>query len=360
MAVGQGALRGGWDVVALDAVETRLEVLGVEQCFAHARLLRDVLELHRLHSAADCGLSTVPQLGLLPQISEGVARNLLAEAQLLTSLPGGLEALECGLLTVAQSAALLRAVGELDADIRLIVWRRLQARLLAVLDEGSVLTPARLASLLARWVIAADPAAAEARRRQAEAGGDVSYRRRADGLGDLSATAVPSRCCTRCCAGSGRRLRRSGADDRSAGKRRVDALVDLILGREQRHLPADPPAAAPAGGDSADVDAPPAARVDAGGGQLCASGCGCRLDAPVPCGAQRWCTSRSARPSARPTSWLSSSGTDRCTLTSCMRCCTALRSCKRCTSTPPACRSASTSGSIGRRATTKPRCARRC
>ena len=96
MAVGQGALRGGCDVAALDAVEVRLEVLAVEQCCAHARLLRMVLELHRLHVAADCALSTVPQLALLLQLSETVARSLLAEAQLLTSLPGGLEALECG------------------------------------------------------------------------------------------------------------------------------------------------------------------------------------------------------------------------------------------------------------------------
>ena len=89
MAVGQGALRGWWDIAALDAVETRLEMRAVEQCFVHAKLLRDVLELHRLHSAADSVLSTVPQIALLLQLSEGAARSLLAEARLLVSLPGG-------------------------------------------------------------------------------------------------------------------------------------------------------------------------------------------------------------------------------------------------------------------------------
>ena len=53
MAVGQGALRPGWDVAALDAVQTRLEVLAVEACCAHARLLRTVLELHGVHTAVD-------------------------------------------------------------------------------------------------------------------------------------------------------------------------------------------------------------------------------------------------------------------------------------------------------------------
>ncbi len=46
----------------------------MEQCCAHARLLRTVLDLHRLHVAADCALSTVPQLALLLQLSETVAR----------------------------------------------------------------------------------------------------------------------------------------------------------------------------------------------------------------------------------------------------------------------------------------------
>ncbi|CAA9342474.1 MAG: hypothetical protein AVDCRST_MAG07-2726, partial [uncultured Frankineae bacterium] len=42
MAVGQAALRGAsFDVAALDAVETRLEVLGDARSRAHAPLLRE-------------------------------------------------------------------------------------------------------------------------------------------------------------------------------------------------------------------------------------------------------------------------------------------------------------------------------
>ncbi len=155
------------DVGALNAVETRLEVQGVAVCQAHARLLVEVLELHRVLSAAGAGLSTVPQAALLLQISESSARTLLAEAQLLASLPGGLQALECGLLTVGQSATLLRAVGDLPPEVQQDVWTQLQARLLSAEAEGLVLPPARLASVLARWVVQVDPAAAQDRRASA-------------------------------------------------------------------------------------------------------------------------------------------------------------------------------------------------
>ncbi len=247
------------DVGALNAVELRLEVQGVAVCQAHALLLGEVLELHRVLSAAGAGLSTVPQAALLLQVSEHAARTLLAEGQLLASLPGGLEALGCGLLTVGQSAALLRAVGDLPAEVQQEVWARLQARLVTAAAEGVVLSPARLAAVLSRWVVQADPVGAQDRRRRAEAQGDVSYRRREDGLGDLFATAVPAPllqavlCRVRALAqpfGS--------ADDRSAGKRRLDALLDLLLGRQ------------PLGFD---------------GGACCSgAGCGCRPGAPVPCG----------------------------------------------------------------------------
>ena len=170
------------------------------------------------------------------------------------SLPGGLEALECGLLTVAQSASFLRAVRDLTPPVQQQVWDRLQARLLSAAQEGVVLPPARLAQSLARWVVRADPAGAQDRRRQVEAQGDASYRRRDDGLGDLFATAIPTPvlqavlCRIRAAAQP-----LGSQDDRSAGKRRLDALLDL-LGRQ--HLPVDdeacgcrPGEAAPRGAD---------------------------------------------------------------------------------------------------------------
>ena len=104
MAVGQAVMTSALDVGALNAVEARLEVQGVAVCQAHAVLLGEVLELHRVLSEAGAGLSTVPNAALLLQVSEQAAQTLLDEGQLLASLPGGLEALECGLLTVGQSA----------------------------------------------------------------------------------------------------------------------------------------------------------------------------------------------------------------------------------------------------------------
>ncbi len=247
------------DVGALNAVEARLEVRGVAVCQAHALLLSDVLELDRVLSMAGAGLSTVPQVALLLQVSEQSAQTVLAEARLLSRLPGGVEALECGLLTVAQSAALLRAVGGLAVEVQRAVWERLQARLLSAAEQGGVLTPARLASVLARWVVQADPAGAQDRRQRAEAQGDVSYRRREDGLGDLFATAVPAPllqavlCRVRALAQPF-----GTADDRSAGKRRLDALLDLLLGRQPLELNAG------AGCDG--------------------RSCGCRSGAGAPCG----------------------------------------------------------------------------
>ena len=149
MAVGQSALGTSLDVALLDAVETRLEVRAVARCYEHAGVLRDLLALHRVHLQAGLESCTVAQVGLLLQLSESTADDRLREALLLRSLPGGLEALECGLLTVEQSAVLLRHLGGLDLEVRLRVWRRLQAKLLADLDAGSVLLRARLGGLLA-------------------------------------------------------------------------------------------------------------------------------------------------------------------------------------------------------------------
>ena len=273
MAVGQAVLTSVLDVGALNAVESRLEVQGVAVCQAHAVLLREVLELHRVLAAAGAGLSTVPQTALLLQVSEQAARTLLAEAQLLAALPGGVEAVECGLLTVAQSAALLRAVRDLSPAVQQQVWGQLQARLLSAAQDGVVLPPARLAQSLARWVVQADPVGAQERRRRAEAHGEVSYRRRDDGLGDLFATAIPTPllqavlCRIRAAAGPV-----GSHDDRTAGKRRLDALLDLLLGRNP--LPLDQhqggAVGCPAGGCAA--------------GGCAAGGCGCRPGTAVPCG----------------------------------------------------------------------------
>ncbi len=99
------------DVGALDAVESRLEQQEVLRSAAHAGLLRDVLELHRLHTAGGCGLATIAQVALLTRSSEFRAGALLADAQLLADLPGAPEALDCGLLTVEQARLVCSQLG---------------------------------------------------------------------------------------------------------------------------------------------------------------------------------------------------------------------------------------------------------
>ncbi len=136
MAVGQGVLRAVLDVGALDAVEARLEQHEVARSAAHAGLLRDVLELHRVHTAGGCGLATVAQLALLTRSSEFRAGALLADAQLLAGLPGAPEALDCGLLTVEQARLVCSQLGPLDEPIQLAVWDRLQAALITDDERG--------------------------------------------------------------------------------------------------------------------------------------------------------------------------------------------------------------------------------
>ena len=210
-------------------------------------------------------------MGLLRQVSEQTAQALLAEAELLSALPGGLEALDCGLLTVEQSTVLSRLLAPLDAEVQQQVWVRVQARLLAALDGGAVLPPARFATMVREQVIAADPREAVERRKAAEAEGDVEYRQRDDSLADIFALGLTGPNAQAVLQRIRSRAQSFGPDDtRSAGKRRLDAFVNLLLGRDQLplDLPADPTR-----------DEPAAAPV-----AYCGPSCGCRLDSPVPCG----------------------------------------------------------------------------
>ncbi|MCW2614398.1 MAG: hypothetical protein JWN08_1392, partial [Frankiales bacterium] len=104
MAVGQAVLSSTLDVGALTDAEGLLEVAALDRCAAHGRRLRLVLQLHAVLSAAGGGLGTSSQLALVEQTSEQAAQFLLCQAELLAGLPGGLEAVECGLLTVEQCA----------------------------------------------------------------------------------------------------------------------------------------------------------------------------------------------------------------------------------------------------------------
>jgi hypothetical protein len=257
VAAGQAAPRGTLDVGAVDAVEARLAAREDARHAAHADALRDALELHGLYAAAGSGLATPAQLALVWRCSEARAVMLLGAAQLLGELPGAMGLLETAHMTVEQSAVVVRVLEPLDPVVREAVWAKVAARLVADAAAGVQRPPARLSELVRRWVVQVDPAAVE-RRRLAEQRGDAVFRRREDGLVDLVLAGLTApdaeACLTRITAGA---VPFGVEDSRSAGKRRLDAAVDLLLGRTGR----------------------PAAEC-AGAG----AGCGCALGA-VPCGA---------------------------------------------------------------------------
>ena len=125
-------------------------------------------------------------------------------------------------------------------------------------------TPARLRALLTGWVIEADTDAAARRRKDAQAEASVDYRRRDDGLADLFATGLTGPNAQAVLS----RIRAHSSpvgpfDDRPAGQRRLDALVDLVLGRDRHTLDGEL-GTCPSGHDTA--------------------GCGCPVGAVAPCG----------------------------------------------------------------------------
>jgi hypothetical protein len=261
VSIGQNAFWVAEDVAALGALETRLAVQETARSAGHGEQLRTVLELAALYDGRGLGIATVSHAALSLGCSEHRAAALLSEAQALVELPGALEAVECGLLSVEQSAVVVRQLSVLPLAARVAVWRRLQQRLVAEAGDGSVLPPSRLNELLRRWVLQADPAEAVERRRRAEAGRTVDYRLRQDGLGDLFCTgfrppdlhAILTRIASRSAPWG-------ADDDRTADQRRFDAVRDLLLGRDT--VPPD---------------------TEQG---HCVAGCRCRSGQPAPCGAE--------------------------------------------------------------------------
>jgi hypothetical protein len=178
-----------------------------------------------------------PQIGLLLRCSGAKADRLLDEASTLAELPDGFAALEQGLLTVEQSAAATLELGRVpDLPTRLAVWRRLLVRLQADLDSRAVLPPPRLRELLRRWVLELAPTDAVEEREEAAAARRVEYRRREDGLADIFLIGMQAALAQAVLT----RIREQSApvslfDDRTADQRRLDAAVDLLLGRVGGH-----------------------------------------------------------------------------------------------------------------------------
>jgi hypothetical protein len=256
MAAGQDSFAGGYDVPAVRAVEDRIERRGVDAGRVHAGLLRDVLELHSLHLRAGMSLMTPTQVALLLRCSESRATRLLTEACGLSELPGGFEALETGLLQPEQCFPLVNQLSPLSLPQQLELWQRLQRNR----ETGGALPPARLADLLKKWVIEIVPQDATKRRKQGEEERRVEYRRRDDGLADIFLIGIRAADAQAVL----QKIREASApvtlwDERTADQRRLDAAVDLILGR----------------------DVLGTGRLSCRGG----AGCGCRPGEAAPCGA---------------------------------------------------------------------------
>ncbi|MBC7373997.1 MAG: hypothetical protein H7323_08405 [Frankiales bacterium] len=253
MADGQQVLGGADALPEITRAVGVLEHLERDKRALHARTLAAVLDVHAAHVAGDMALVTTAQLALSLDCSERRAHSLLREAHVIALLPDALEALESGLLGVEQSALFVRMTDGLEEDLRVEVWERLLASL------TSTGGPTRLAETLSRWIISADPAGAAERRKAAEKHlADVQTHRRDDGLTDLFALGISPTNAAACME----RIRAAstpwgGEDERPVGKRRLDALVDLLLGRQ--HLD-----------DDADCQ--------------CNPGCACLLQQPAPCG----------------------------------------------------------------------------
>ncbi len=270
-----GAQERRLDVAALDAAVTILESCDLERQVLHARMLRGVLELHRVHVEAGWELATSAELALVRKVSENVAAELLGQALLLDSLEHGLGSVESGLLTIEQAGALSRAMAGLTPDVHAAVWAVLRARLTAARASGEVLSPARLTSLLAGWILQADPVQAQERRRRAEQNAEVSCRRRPDGLVDLFALGIGAVNARALLSRIRERSQPWGSgDDRPAGKRRLEAFVDLLLGRDQLSVDSDDPVA---------TGCCPCRRADR---SRQAAPCGCVPGQPSPCGVQ--------------------------------------------------------------------------
>jgi hypothetical protein len=233
MDAGRGRQQRAERWAALTVLEERVLSAPAAAGRVHAQLLRDLVELAGAYSAEGQSLSVSPQVAVLLRCSGAKADRLLGEAAVLVELPDGVAALERGVLTVEQSAVVARELGRVpDLPTRLSVWRRLLVRLQADVDAGAALPAPRLRELLRRWVLELAPKDAEEQREQAAAERRVEYRRREDGLTDLLLFGVQSTLAQAVL----HRIRTESSpvglfDERTADQRRLDAAVDLLLGR---------------------------------------------------------------------------------------------------------------------------------
>lgn len=231
MAIGQGVL-GEADVAAADALTARIEARETARSVNHAEQLVDLLALSRVWADAGMGLGTEAHLALVLSCSELRAGLLLRDAEVLQRL-GALSRMRQGLLTVEQGRVVVDVLAPVEETLAASLWERLADRLAADRAQGIVRPPARLRELLSRWLIAADPDGATARRKEAtEADANVTLWKRDDGLVDVIGRALSPADAIACSNRLDLLSQPLGPDDeRTPGQRRLAAFVDALLGR---------------------------------------------------------------------------------------------------------------------------------
>lgn len=220
------------DVGACDRIGGRIEAREQRRSVEHAHQLTDLLELQKVHEAADMGAATAAYAAMLMDSSEHRAAQLLSEARVLQRL-GALATMRAGLLTVEQARVVIDLLAPLEDDMAAGLWERVAARLSADRARGIVKPPARLRELLRGWVIAVDPDGYAARRKVAgTTDADVELWHRDDGLVDLVGRALSAADAQACRDRIDQLAQPSGPDDdRTLGQRRRQVLVDLLTGR---------------------------------------------------------------------------------------------------------------------------------
>jgi hypothetical protein len=237
-----------------------------DRAMEHSVLLRQVRTVHRFMSAEGFELSTVPELALLTTSSEARAQSLLEQAITFEALPGGFDVLEDGRLTVEQAAVVGRGLVALAVTDAELVWSVLMERLDTARARGTVYPPRRLEELLRRLIAELLPEELTEQKHAAGADAEVTFTDLGSGSYDLYARGIDPVNAAAAQANLARRSQPAGGwDERSAGERQRDALVDLLTGRTplfncEAH-------------DITPEDDEPRPAV-----------CGCPTGSPVPCG----------------------------------------------------------------------------
>jgi hypothetical protein len=132
----QWALVGSADLAAADAAMGVLMASELSRGVAHATQLRAALALAEAQTAIGMELATVAQVALALGGSEFRAQRLLNDAQSLVVLPGAIEAIECGLLTVEQchDGDQRKPPDRTEDDQRCAARRAMRRRLLAATE----------------------------------------------------------------------------------------------------------------------------------------------------------------------------------------------------------------------------------